>query len=273
MRELKLVKYGSVLIITILALLTAFPLFVTLMGTLKTQQDLFLNLFGLPHKFIFANYYNAWVGGKYGSSYFNSLFITVTSVLGLIVIGSAAAYPIARSRSRKYDYIYKMFIAAMIIPPIMTLMPLYKIIKILHLYGSYWSVIIVYITGGLSLAIFLYAGFIKSLPTELDDAAAIDGCRPVSTFYRIIFPLLKPVTATIIIFQSVGVWNDFMIQLLFLNNGKRGIALALYTFKSGHDTEWPLLFAGVVITVLPLLIVFFTLQDKFVKGLTMGSVK
>jgi raffinose/stachyose/melibiose transport system permease protein len=204
----------------------------------------------------------------------NSLIITVASNVVLIIFCSMAAYMLVRTKKKISNIIFMTFVAAMVIPFQSIMIPLIKTAGNLGMLNSMWGLVIMYLGFGSGMTIFLYHGFIKNIPVELEEAAIIDGCSPFGVFWRIVFPLLKPITVTVMILNSLWIWNDFLLPSLVLQDPDlRTIPLATFFFFGQYTKQWDLALAGLVLSIIPLLIFFFSMQKHIIKGITSGSIK
>jgi len=193
------------------------------------------------------------------------------AILFLIPI---TAYGIARGNKKITPVIYTLFLSAMMIPFQVYMIPLFKELKAFNLYGTMAGPIVVYLVGSIPFGILLFTSFLKNIPIELEEAATLDGCNIFKTFWKIIFPLLKPVTASMIILNGLGIWNDFLMPMLVLPSNKaKTINVEIYSFIDQFASRWDIVFAGVVCGLIPIFIVFVSLQKYFVKGLTAGAAK
>ncbi len=268
----KLPAYGCVIP---WAIVVCIPLAIVVVGSVKSSLELFSDPLALPHQVQWSNFIDAWQKAALGSALFNTFLLTVCSVAGLVLFGSMAAYPLARRTGPLYKYAYLYFISGVLLPFGLSVVPLYLLMINLNLANTYQGVILLYIAGSLPLVIFLYTGFLKTIPRELEDAARIDGANRFQTFWIVIFPLLTPVTATVIIITSLGIWNDFFTPLIFLQNEEnQTLQLAIRTFVGAYgENNWPLIFASLMVASLPMVVAFLFLQKYFVKGLTGGAVR
>jgi raffinose/stachyose/melibiose transport system permease protein len=206
--------------------------------------------------------------------FMNSLMITVASNILIVVFCSMAAYMLVRTKKKISNIIFMTFVAAMVIPFQSIMIPLVKVAGNFGLLNSLWGLIFMYLGFGSGMAIFLYHGFMKGIPVELEEAAIIDGCSPFGVFWRIVFPLLKPITVTIVILNSLWIWNDFLLPMLVLQDPElRTIPLATFFFFGQYTKQWDLALAALVISIIPLLIFFFSMQKHIIKGITSGSIK
>lgn len=250
------------------------PLITTISIALKTRYDLLIDPIGLPKPVAWDNISTAWQNADLGQALFNSVLITALGVVGLIVLGASAAYPLARRTGRWSNGIYVYFILGLIVPLQLGLIPLYQLWADVGLLNSQVGVILIQIGELLPLTIFLFTGFIKTVPRELEEAATIDGAGQFRTFWTIVFPLIRPVTATVVIVTSLVIWNDFLIPLLFLQEPDlQTIPLAIYGFVGQYSQSWNLIFASIVVSSLPIIALFLILQRSFIKGLTGGALK
>ena len=225
--------------------------------------------FGWP--LTFDNYIQAWDQAKLGAALVNSTVIAVVSVVLIVVISALAAYPLSRVTRRWSRWTFYLFVGGLIVPAQLALLPLYSTMRDLGLVGSLWGVILINVGTGMPFSIFLYTTFLRELPMDYEEAALLDGCGPVRAFIGVVFPLVRPVTGTVIILNLVGIWNEFFVPLLYLSgSGNSTAPVAIYSFVSQYVTVWPLIFAGLVITVIPILLVYFSLQKYVIKGFAGG---
>ena len=261
----------------ILILFTAFffyPLYLILVSSFKTPLEIFGSPFSFPHKLEFDNYVQAWQKMNFTVILGNSLIMTVCSTLGLIFFGSMAAYACARNNSRFIKGAFFLFISCIVVPFHTAMIPLVRFMSQMGLYNSYFGVIMVYLAINMSFTIFLYTGFIKSIPRELEEAALVDGCSRMGIFWKVIFPLVAPVTATVAILSSLNIWNDFLIPLLLISSpARRNIPNALFAFQGQYDNKWELAFASLILSVIPIIIFYLSLQKNIIKGATQGAIK
>jgi len=250
------------------------PLVVLLSVALKSSAELLVNPLGWPRQIEWANFGRALERGNLGRALLNSLLVTGFSVAGLVVLGSLAAYPLARRSGSWANGVYIYFIAGIMAPFQLAMLPLYKLMKGLALINTYHGAILIYIATSLPFVIFLYTGFIKTVNRELEEAALIDGCGPFRLFWRIVFPLLTPVTSAVVIMNCIFIWNDFLVPLLFLQKQTtRTIPMAIFSFVGQYNSDWGPIFAAIVLASLPMIATFFLLQQYFIKGIASGAVK
>jgi len=223
---------------------------------------------------------------RYASSFVSSFFITVISVGLLVLCSSMAAWVLVRTKTMLSNIIFMVFVAAMIIPFQVVMFPLvswFHLVEVklglfhtpFRLLQNYPGMILAYLGFGSSLSIFLYHGFIKSVPLELEEAASIDGCTKTVTFFKIVFPILKPITVTVMILNGIWIWNDFLLPLMVLGSGNnvQTLPLAVASFVGSFVKRWDLILTSTMLTMLPVVIVFLILQKYIIKGIVDGAVK
>ena len=261
------------IVIALAALVYLVPFYMVVVMSLKRSDD-FSSKWFLPDYFTLENFVNAWQSANIPRGICNNLIITAGSVALVIVLGAMASYPLARYKSRLNNFIYTFIVSLIIVPSLSISVSLYRIMIDIKAIDTYWGMILITATFSLPIVIFLYTGFISTIPKELDDAARIDGCSHAGVFFRVIFPLLRTTTITVVIFTGSSAWNDYGNALFYLQSPKKQtMTLALSTFFSEYHLELGWMAAGCIINVLPLLIVFFCFQKYFIKGLTEGAVK
>ncbi|QGQ94519.1 carbohydrate ABC transporter permease [Paenibacillus psychroresistens] len=267
-------KASKWIILSIWTLIVVIPLIILVSVSVKSPQDLLYTTLGFPKDFMWDNFAEAWKTASLGMAFGNSILITGLSILGVVLASSFAAYPLARVKSKFISTLFLYFIAGIMVPFQLSMIPLYKLLKFLHLINTHQGVILIFIAMSIPFSIFLYTGFLKGIPKELEESALIDGCGPFRTFAVIIFPLIKPVTASVIITNSLSIWNDFLVPLLFLQEKtSRTIPMAIFTFTGQYNSSWNMIFSAILLGTLPLIITFLLLQKHFIKGLVGGAVK
>lgn len=254
-------------------LIAFFPFYMIIVNTFKTMQDAAKSPMALPSKWIFTNYVQVFQETSIIRSFWNSLTITTFSVLLIVLIGAMAAYPVVFNANRITRFTMLYLLAGFMIPFQTTLIPLFQLMSDLRLIDKIYGLIILYMSGSV-FVFFLMMGYMKSIPRELPEAAVIDGCSVWGIFWRIIFPLLKPITITSIIFQTMWIWNDFLAPMLFLNSSSKStLVLQIYRAKSEFTVNWPMFMTLTVITLVPIFIFFIIMQKHIVKGIAAGAVK
>ena len=269
----KILKSISIFVMFCFSLLYLIPIWMIMVNSLKVTAEANLLSIGLPSDLVFhfENYAKVIKEAGVVRAFFNGVIEASLSVLLIVFAASAASFVISRRKSRTTNFLFYIFILGLIIPVALT--PTYLVLDRLNLLNTYAGIILVFTTYGLPMSIFLYTGFIKTIPRELDEAATIDGCGPVGLFFKIIFPLLKPVTMTVFILSFVGAWNDVMIPLFFANGDKWALPLTVYNYYGAYMKSWNYIFADIIITITPLLILYIFAQKYIVSGMTAGAVK
>ncbi|WP_170948015.1 carbohydrate ABC transporter permease [Paenibacillus sp. 7516] len=261
-------------VILIFAILFFFPIFFNLMSAFKSNGEIMRNALSLPTSLYLENFKYLLTETEFPRAILNSLILTVVSIVMQILIIPMAGYAIERRNARWTNFVFLYFLAGMMIPFQAYMIPLFKELKMLGLYGSLAGPILVYIAGAIGFGCLLYTSFVKGIPKEIEEAAEIDGCSRYSIFWRIVFPLLGPVTASMIILNGLGIWNDFLMPMLVLPSGEpKTMVVEIYRYIGEFSSRWDMIFAGTALSVVPVLIVFVALQRYFVKGISAGATK
>jgi raffinose/stachyose/melibiose transport system permease protein len=262
------------LFLTIGAIISFFPIYLAIINSLKTQGEMFASFTALPTKLHFENYTHAFEQINLLGSTINSVIVSVIGIGGIIFCAALAGYKLSRTSGRLSAAIFSLFIASMLVPFHSIMIPLTRMAKSLHVSGSTYGLALIYIGLGVNMAIFLYHGFVKSIPRELEEAARIDGCGEFQTFFRIIFPLLLPITVTIAILDFLWIWNDFLLPLLMLTDStKYTLILSTNTLFGEYNKEWSLILAALVLTALPVIIIYGFFQKFIMQGIAEGAIK
>jgi raffinose/stachyose/melibiose transport system permease protein len=267
-------KICTAIVSIILAILFISPFYLVLVNSFKTQKGIFSDVIGLPgESFTLNNYVEAFKHLDFIKSFTNSLLITVFSVVIIIIFTSMAAWMLVRTKSKVSIFIFLMFSASMLIPFQAVMLPLVAMAGKIHLLNPV-GLVFMYLGFGTSLSVILYHGFIKSIPKEIEEAAAIDGCNKFQTFWIIVFPLLKPTTVTVSILNSMWIWNDFLLPQLVINRPEwQTIPLKMFYFFGEYSKRWNLALAGLVIAMIPIVVFYLAMQKYIIKGIVQGSVK
>jgi raffinose/stachyose/melibiose transport system permease protein len=251
------------------------PLWIVIINSLKPAKEAITIGLGFPKQLNFIeNYKTVIVEGHLLRGFLNTLLLTVCSVTLIIIFGSMVSWVIARKKTKYISVLYYILISGILIAP--AIISSIRVLKVLHLYGSYLGLILFYTGVIMPLIIFFTTGFIKTIPLELEEAARIDGATPAGIFFRIIFPLLRPVRMTSIVFVTLSVWNDFIYPFYFTNTSdKQTMTLGLYYFISNFymQVRWELIFTDCVLVSLPLIVVYIFAQRNIVSGIMVGAIK
>ena len=251
-----------------------FPLWWAFSSSLKTQETVFTDLSLFPKNPHWENYIEAWTKADFGRYFLNSLIYTSVVVVGVLMIASLAAYAFSRLRFPGKNVLFLIIISTMMIPIPGSFIALYVLLNKLHLVDTRIGYILPQINGGLALGIFLLKTFFDDLPKEIEDSAAIDGCGRLRTYWYVALPLARPALAVLAIFNILAVWNEYLLAMLVLARKElMPLQRGLMVFQGAHITQYSLLMAGIVITILPVLVVYLLLQKHIIQGITAGAVK
>jgi len=266
---------GVYVFLLVLAFFFAFPLVVSILTSVRTQQDVVTHgFFALPDKVTFQNFSDAWHSGGFRITYRNSLVVTFIKVPLGIFIAALAAYPIAKFRFRLRESLLVLFLLGLGIPINVTLLPLTILLHKMRLLNTLWALLFPYIVFGLPFQILICRGFFRGIPDELIDASRIDGCSEFGVFLRIILPLSGPVLAALFIIDFFATWNEFLMALIFIHSNEwKTVSLGLMAFQGQFGSSFPVINAGVVIAILPVVTIYILLQRYFVSGITAGALK
>lgn len=269
-------KKNMLFIVTVLVLiLYMIPFFILVINTFKTTPEFIKAPFALPKSFYLDNFKTAIERMNFWTTLKNTAVVTVTAVVVNTLVATMTGYLFARKKWKINKILFMAFLASMVAPFQVYMIPQVKIYAgALGFSNSLF--IVAYIAVGLNLpfAVFLYNGFIEGIPVELDEAARIDGCSFTKTFFRIILPLLKPIIITVTVFVAMGVWNDYLMSSLFLTKSEtKTLAIAIKTFLTNHSAEYAPMMAGLLLSILPVLIFYLIGQKYIIEGVVAGSVK
>lgn len=262
----------SIVMIAI-SLVCAVPLWYIVINTFKTIADMNVNPLGLPNDWTFDNYINAFKTVPILRSLWNTVIVTFFGVAIQVIVGALAAYGMILRKSRFTSAVGAVLMVAFVVPAQSTLIPLYRMEAGVHLVNTLAGLVLIYL-GGAVFCYFLIVGYMRSLPFELIEAARIDGAGPLRIFWNIVMPLIKPILTTVIVFQTMGTWNDFMNANVFISSSElRTIVLQVYNAVGQFSTDWPSFMIITVLALLPVFIFFIFCQKWIVSGLVAGSVK
>lgn len=266
-------KIVRTIIILGLALICAIPLWYVLISSFKGSIDMITNPLGLPKEWTFSNYKEAFADGSIVRAFSNTIVVTVFGVLFQVLIGAMAAFGVIYHKSIFSRITASVLMVAFAIPSQSTLLPQFKMESQFGLVNTLLGLIVLY-TGSSVFCYFLIYGYMASLPKELFEAAKIDGASPNRIFWQIVLPLIKPILTTVIVFQTMSTWNDFLLPSVFLSStSKQTVVLQVYNAVQKFSTNWPLFMTITVIALVPVFIFFCFCQKWIVSGLVAGSVK
>lgn len=261
---------------SVLAIFYALPFLLVLINSVKEKRDIINNPMGLPTDFKFDNFLAAIKKMDYWTALGNSLFITVISVVAIIICSSMLAYYLSRSKTKFSGAVFLVLVASMIVPFQALMIPFVGLFgqKGLNIPMNQISLCFFYIGFGVALSTFLYHGFISNIPYELDEAAAIDGASPFTTFRKVILPMLGPVTATVAIINGLWIWNDFLLPSVVLTEtDQKTLPLKTFVFYGKYTSDYGLAMAGLLLSIIPILIFYFVMQRRIISGISAGAVK
>lgn len=263
------------IIMTVLALLFIAPILIILNYSFKTKKELYLNSpLSLPESLNFENYVKAFDKLNMKATFFNTLLYTAISVLILAVLCGTTAWAIARCKKKFFKFAFVYFIVGILIPYQALFLPIYTIGYSMKLTNTRYGIIFMYVATGISFGVFLMNSFMNTVPIELEESARIDGCSVFRTYFSIVLPLLKPAMATLIIMQAFQIWNDYLLASLYVSKKQlKTLTVAIQSLFSAQSSDYTTAMAAIVISVLPIAVLFMSLQKYFIKGMTVGAVK
>ncbi len=274
MKRERIIDVLVYLFVGFFAAIIVVPYFWVLLGTFKSKVEVFSNPFGLPQKWLFQNYVDAWTIGKFAVYYKNTIVITVLSVAVVLLAVILAAYAFAKMDFYGRKSILYVMLLGLIIPFYSIMIPLYYVLRNLRLLDTYLGMVLPLVALHIPFGVFLMRSFFMSVPTDLLDAARVDGCSELRVFTQIVVPMAKSAISSLAIFQTVWSWNNFIIPLLYTQSDWiRPITLGLMYFEGRYTTDYSLTMTGCIIVSLPLLIVFLIFQKRFVRGFISGAFK
>lgn len=254
--------------------ITIYPVFWMVFGSLKSTSEFYLNIWGLPKTFLFENYINAWSRGQLGMKYINSILTTGLFLLIVIPVNSCAAYALARVRFRGRKLIYSFLLVGMMIPGGVLGMPTYTVALKLGLVNSIPGIALVYAGQAVSFGVFLMRAFYIGLPASLEEAAIIDGCNRFQSFLKIVVPLTLPGIMIQVVFSGLNTWNEYFLASLMLRSDEvKTLPLGIMSFVGEYSTDFPQMFAALTAATLPMIIIYLIAQKQFIAGLTAGATK
>lgn len=264
-----------VAIMLCIALLYIYPVLLMVINSLKPFKEVLQNVLALPTHLAFENYTYVIEKMEYFRLFWNNVVITVVGIVGIVAVSSMAAYILDRRKTPFTKFLHTLIITPMLIPFQTIMITLLKTMNLIHLSGSTWGLGIQYWGFGAPMATFIYYNFMKTIPAEIDESAMIDGATTFRTFRSIIFPLLKSVTATVVVLDVMWIWNDFLLPLLMVNGSPKTktLVLAAYNFVGQLNTKWHYALAAMALALLPSVIFFIFLQKYIVEGVVAGSIK
>ncbi|MDR2370043.1 MAG: carbohydrate ABC transporter permease [Treponema sp.] len=267
---------AAVIALSLISLFFVVPILLVLLNSFKSKLFVINTPFAFPNGESFAgisNYVNGMINTGFLSAFGWSLFITVFSVAAIVLFSAMTAWYITRSSSLFCKGLYFAFVFAMIVPFQMVMFPLTKIANLLHLDNPV-GILAIYLGFGASQSVFLFSGFVKSVPVAVEEAAVIDGCTPIRAFFSVIFPMLVPIAITVAILNSMWIWNDYLLPNLVIGSEYRTIPVAVQYLRGGYGSiDMGYMMAVIIMAVIPIIAFYFTCQKYIIQGVTAGSVK
>lgn len=270
---------ANVLVI-LLSVCWLFPVYIVFVNSFKNRSELYESILALPKQFSFEYYEKAIDKMNFLHALGNSVLVTVVSIVFIVVFASMTAWMLVRTNNVLSTVIFNIFVATMLIPFQTLMMPLMQEMGWIRdtlripMLDNMGGLIYMYIGFGASMAVFLYHGFVKSIPVSLEEAATIDGCTKLGVFWKIVFPMLKPTTMTVIILDVIWIWNDYLLPSLVLSSkANRTIPLSTFSFFGQFTIQWNMAMAGLMLTIIPVVIFYLCAQKYIIKGVAAGAVK
>ncbi|TVR68065.1 MAG: carbohydrate ABC transporter permease [Spirochaetaceae bacterium] len=261
-------------LLVLVALFWLFPLLMALLNSFKTRAELFTNIIAFPDAWNLDNYVRSFKRMNYVRSLINTIIIAAGGISGIILFSAMAGWVLCRVKTRLSLFLFSAFVFSMLIPFHAIMIPLYQVARLLRLSNSLGGMGVIYSGLGVGMAVFMYHGFVKTIPLELEDAASIDGCSGAGVFFRVVFPLLLPITATISIMNVLWMWNDFLLPLIMLRNSRKYTLLLSTNMLFGqYGSDWPAILSALILTVIPVLLIYAVLQKQIIKGIVDGALK
>ncbi|EPF30137.1 hypothetical protein HMPREF9195_00150 [Treponema medium ATCC 700293] len=265
---------GSHIVLIFWTFLVLFPLWTMVVNSFKFKFDIYTDPFGLPKKWNFESYVSVITDGDFFLYFRNSLFVTIGSIFLVLLFGAMASYALVNWKHKASRFLYLFFIAGMMLPIKIGSIRLLQLIKGLGLLNTLWGLFPVYTAMGLPIAVFVLTEFIRQIPTELTEAAVIDGATRKKVFTIIILPLLRPALATVAIYNLIPFWNDLWFPLIFINNdAHKTLLLGVTRLFGQYMTDWSRILAVLTLSAVPVLVLYLTMSKNFIRGLTAGAVK
>lgn len=274
LRKKSILNAAVYLILALLAVFWLFPLIMAFVNSFKTNGELLTNVLSLPKTIDLKNYIRTIEKMHYVRSFGNTVLLSFLSVVFIILFSALAGWKLCRTKTKLSSAIFSLFVFSMLIPFSSIMIPLYRVVLAFHIKNSLVGLSFVYAGLGVSMAIFLYHGFVKGIPIDLEEAAAIDGCGNLKTFSHIVFPMLKPITATICITNVLWVWNDFLLPLINISDNKKySLLLSTNTLFGQYSSDWSAILSALILAAIPVIIFYAIFQKQILKGIAEGAVK
>jgi raffinose/stachyose/melibiose transport system permease protein len=265
----------SLVVLIVVAGAALFPIYMALINSVKTDGEIMSNILALPSTPAFANYATAFERTHFLRSVWNTVVVVAVALSGIVLLAAMAGYKLSRTRGALSGVLFGVFVMSMLIPFHSIMITLTRVSRFLHVQGSTVGLGLIYIGLGVPMAVFLYHGFVKSVPRELDEAAEIDGCGELRFFAVVVMPLVMPITVTVIILNTLWMWNDFLLPLLMITDTERYTVLLATNMLFGqyNNNDWSAILATLVLAMLPMITLFLLLQKHVMHGIVEGAIK
>ncbi|MFV0466023.1 MAG: carbohydrate ABC transporter permease [Lachnospiraceae bacterium] len=277
MKKFKQIRISEVILLIfglIIGFAFIYPVIFALISAFKSNGDILKDPMAFPTSLYLQNFKDLFSQTDFATAILHSIILTVVSEVLIVCVVPLSSYALARRSGKMTSFIYTFFLAGMMIPFQLYMFPLFKQLKVFHLFGNLAGPIVIYISGSIAFGTLLYTSFLKGIPIEIEEAAMIDGCTPFQTFWKVVFPLLAPCTGAMVILNGLGIWNDYLMPYLVLPSGQaKTITVEIASFVGQYSARWDIVFAGTVISIVPALCIFIAFQKYFVKGITAGAAK
>ena len=258
------------------AVIVIFPMIWMIYSSFKTDQELFFSPWAPPMELQWDNFARAWTKAHVGDYLLNTLIVVIPALLLTLIISAMAAYVLARFEFVGRRFLFYMFLSGMLVPVFLALVPLFNLVNQLKMLNTFHGLILVYIAYSLPFTIFFLTGFFKTLPTEIEESAIMDGANPYQVFFKVMLPMASPGLISMGIFNFLGMWNQYVLPLVLISDESKYMlsqGLAFMLFKQFYENDWSALFAALTIIMVPTLIVYITFQKQIQDGITTGALK
>ncbi len=275
MRNQRIARTFSFVVLLCGLFLVMIPFYLTIVSAFKEDLELYTHFFSLPKRLNLDNFNTIFAKKDFLTSFFNSLKITVIALIGCAILLPMAAYPISRRMhtSKFYNFLYYYMVAGIFVPFLVRMIPVIKLLNDMNL-ANQMGVLLIYLGGSTCEGVFLICGYLASIPTDMEEAAYIDGATSLQAYVYIMYPVMKPIIITVLIKNCLWFWNDYLLPSLLLKlPEERTLVLFQYNFKGEHATQYPLVFACLLVSMLPMMIFYFFMQKQIIGGMMAGAVK
>ncbi|WP_025115596.1 carbohydrate ABC transporter permease [Lysinibacillus fusiformis] len=262
------------LVVFTVATISLYPILLMILSSFKKSVDIYKDPLGLPSSFSLDTYRTLLSKIPFTTYFMNSLFVSIVSVVMIVVVCSLASFYIARFKFSWNHALFFIFLLGMMIPIKLGIVPLFILMRDLGLINSLWSLILMNTATGIPLSILILTGFFKTMPSDLEEAARMDGAGNLRVLWYVVLPLMRPALGTVVIINFIAAWNDFFFPLIFITEKmKRTIPVGMMSLFGEHSADWGSLFAGLTLASLPMILLFFIASKQFMEGLTAGAIK